>query len=125
MKGKIFNCCALIIGLLINLNGSVSAQKPEEYDIVVYGGTSAGISAAIQASRLGKTVLVIEPSNRIGGLTTGSIRMEPVFMVLGQSAAAAACMAIDKNILLQEVPYAELRTLLLSNKQRLENSWIK
>jgi hypothetical protein len=44
-----------------------------EYDIVVYGGTSAGISAAIQASRLGRTVVVIEPSQHVGGLTTGGL----------------------------------------------------
>tara|TARA_R110002020_G_scaffold63170_1_gene168611 strand:+ start:101 stop:1750 length:1650 start_codon:yes stop_codon:yes gene_type:complete len=48
------------------------AQK-KAYDIVVYGGTSAGISAAIQSSRMGKTVVLIEPTNRIGGLTTGGL----------------------------------------------------
>jgi len=52
----------------------------------------------------------------------GSIRMEPVFMVLGQSAAIAACHSIDKNIPLQEIPYADLKPLLLINKQRLDNS---
>jgi hypothetical protein len=49
----------------------VAAQK--EYDIIVYGGTSAGITAAIQSSRMGKTVLLIEPTNRLGGLTTGGL----------------------------------------------------
>ncbi len=49
----------------------------------------------------------------------GSIRMEPVFMVLGQSAAIAACMAIDKNISVQEIQYNELRPLLLEFKQQL------
>ena len=43
------------------------------YDIVVYGGTSSGIAAAIQASRMGKSVVLIEPSTRIGGLTTGGL----------------------------------------------------
>lgn len=42
-------------------------------DIIIYGGTSTGISAAIQASRMGKTVVLIEPTNRIGGLTTGGL----------------------------------------------------
>ena len=37
---------------------------------MVYGGTSSGITAAIQSSRLGKKVLLIEPGHRIGGLTT-------------------------------------------------------
>lgn len=43
------------------------------YDLVVYGGTSAGIAAAIQAKRMGKSVLLIESSTRIGGLTTGGL----------------------------------------------------
>ena len=52
---------------------SCSAPKQQIYDIVIYGGTSAGVSAAIQASRMGKTVLLIEPSTRLGGLTTGGL----------------------------------------------------
>jgi len=49
----------------------------------------------------------------------GSIRMEPVFMILGQSAAIAAAMAIDKNIPVQEVPYDELKKVLEEKKQVL------
>ena len=45
----------------------------KSYDIVVYGGTSSGIASAIQASRMGKSVVLIEPTNRIGGLTTGGL----------------------------------------------------
>lgn len=42
-------------------------------DVVIYGGTSAGISAAIQTARLGKSVILLEPSSRLGGLTTGGL----------------------------------------------------
>ncbi len=42
-------------------------------DVVVYGGTSAGIAAAVQVSRMGKSVVVIEPGIRPGGLTTGGL----------------------------------------------------
>jgi hypothetical protein len=42
-------------------------------DVVVYGGTSAGITAALQASRMGLSALVIEPSKHIGGLTTSGL----------------------------------------------------
>jgi hypothetical protein len=45
----------------------------------------------------------------------GSIRMEPVFMMLGQSGATAACLAIDAGIALQDLPYAELRKRLLAD----------
>lgn len=44
-----------------------------EYDVVVYGGTSAGITAAIQASRLGKSVILLEPSKYLGGLSTSGL----------------------------------------------------
>ncbi len=49
----------------------------------------------------------------------GSIRMEPVFMILGQSAGAAACIAIDDDVSVQDLDYAKLRTQLLADKQRL------
>lgn len=48
-------------------------QKTTNYDVVIYGGTSAGIASAIQSSRMGKSVVLIEPSNRLGGLTTGGL----------------------------------------------------
>ncbi len=52
----------------------------------------------------------------------GSIRMEPVFMILGQSAATAAMMAIDANLAVQDVPYAKLREHLLADGQILEHT---
>lgn len=51
----------------------------------------------------------------------GSIRMEPVFMVLGQSAAAAACLAIDEGLSVQEVEYDQLKPILLAGGQVLSN----
>jgi hypothetical protein len=51
----------------------------------------------------------------------GSIRMEPVFMILGQSAATAAALAIDGNLDVQDVPYATLRARLLEDGQVLEH----
>ena len=51
----------------------VPVQSAETTDVVVYGGTSSGIIAAIQAQRLGKSVVLIEPSRHLGGLTTGGL----------------------------------------------------
>lgn len=50
----------------------------------------------------------------------GSIRMEPVFMILGQSAATVAAMAIDRDVPVQQVPYEALREKLLQDGQVLE-----
>ena len=51
----------------------------------------------------------------------GSIRMEPVFMILAQSAATAAVMAIDGKLAVQDVPYEQLKKRLLEDGQVLVN----
>lgn len=63
----------LLSALLIAGIQTSYSQKVQQYDIVIYGGTSSGISAAIQSSRMNKKVLLIEPTDRIGGLTTGGL----------------------------------------------------
>lgn len=50
----------------------------------------------------------------------GSIRMEPVFMILGQSAAIAAGLALDQDVAVQRIPYPELRRRLLAAGQILQ-----
>ena len=50
----------------------------------------------------------------------GSIRMEPVFMILGQSAATAACIALDDGIPVQKVSYPKLAEQLKANGQRID-----
>lgn len=61
-----------------NQTGSESFQtlplkKKYKADVVVYGGTSAGIAAAVEVARMGKSVVLIEPGRRLGGLTTGGL----------------------------------------------------
>jgi hypothetical protein len=48
-----------------------------------------------------------------------SIRMEPVFMVLGQSAGTAAALALDRHTSVQELPYDVLEPVLLKDGQVL------
>jgi hypothetical protein len=50
-----------------------AADIPPQFDVVVYGGTSGGITAAIQTRRMGKTVVLIEPRRFLGGLTTSGL----------------------------------------------------
>ncbi len=45
----------------------------EDYDVVVYGGTSAGVTAAIQVARMGRSVLLIEPGRHLGAMTTSGL----------------------------------------------------
>ena len=42
-------------------------------DILVYGGTSGGVTAAVQAARAGKHVLLVEPGKHLGGMTSGGL----------------------------------------------------
>ncbi len=66
----------VLASLLTLLAHPLSAQKdkaPESYDVVVYGGVPCGIAAAITARREGASVLLIEPTKHIGGLSTSGI----------------------------------------------------
>ncbi len=65
----------IIVLTVILLITSVCSEEgnTKKYDVVIYGGTSGGISAAIQTSRMGKSVVLIEPTRRLGVLTTGGL----------------------------------------------------
>jgi hypothetical protein len=73
MRTKLFPSCVALIISFASLTGFAQQTPARQFDMVVYGGTSAGISAAVQASRMGKKVVVIEPGDRLGGLTTGGL----------------------------------------------------
>jgi hypothetical protein len=62
----------LILVSLIALS-TPTTYADQNYDVVIYGGTSAGIAAALQTSRMGKSVILIEPYHRVGGLTSGGL----------------------------------------------------
>ena len=62
----------------VDLNADLDAPpvpRPSEIeaDVVIYGGTSAGLAAAVAAHRRGLKGVIVEPSRRIGGLTTGGL----------------------------------------------------
>ncbi len=64
---------SIILVLLFCLLGTPRVRAEESYDIVIYGGTSAGVIAAVQAKRLGKSVIVVCPDEHLGGLTSGGL----------------------------------------------------
>ena len=53
-----------------------AAVRAADYDLVVYGGHSAGVIAAVQARRLGKSVVVVCPDRHLGGLSSGGLARE-------------------------------------------------
>lgn len=68
----------MLIAVIVNTRRDTNGQdKPaantDSADVVIYGGTSAGVAAAIQVSRMGHSVILIEPGKHIGGLTAGGL----------------------------------------------------
>ncbi len=51
----------------------LTAKAEQGYDVVIYGGTSAGVFAAYQVKKLGKSVVIIAPDGHIGGLSSGGL----------------------------------------------------
>ena len=62
-----------ILTLLSICACSPKQQEGEEADIIIYGGTSAAITAAVQAKKSGKSVIVVSPDNHLGGLSSGGL----------------------------------------------------
>lgn len=63
----------LIRAMSASLAQDANTASLETADVVIYGGTSAGIAAAVQVSRMGHSVVLIEPGKHIGGLTSGGL----------------------------------------------------
>ncbi len=59
----------VVLGFLL----AVFSWTAQAEDVVVYGGTAAGIVAAIQADRMGNSVVLLEPGKYLGGMTTGGL----------------------------------------------------
>ena len=55
--------------------GCASLFEEKPADIVVYGGTSAGVTAAVQAAKEGKSVVLIAPEGRLGAMSSAGLGM--------------------------------------------------
>jgi hypothetical protein len=65
--------CLLLDSSVSAAGQSTPITRNRVYDVLVYGGTSAGIMAAVEAKRLGKQVLLISPEAHLGGLTANGL----------------------------------------------------
>lgn len=63
----------LLFALLSAASHARAADDTETYDIVIYGGTSAAVTAAVQAREMGKSVIVVSPDKHLGGLSSGGL----------------------------------------------------
>jgi len=62
-------CLPLLRALFALLLTASLARAAESYDVVIYGGTSGAITAAIQAQRMGQTAIIVSPDKHLGGLS--------------------------------------------------------
>lgn len=59
--------------LLLIFSCQIKNQNTYESDLIIYGGTSAAITAAVQAKKMGKSVIVVSPDILLGGLSAGGL----------------------------------------------------
>jgi len=68
----------LLVSVLFAGNASGQKTKKHNYDICIYGGTSAGVIAAYTAAKLGKKVILIEPGRNLGGMSSGGLGLTDI-----------------------------------------------
>jgi len=91
--------------------GDIGVKVPKPYKISL---------GSILPKREECTNLIVPVCVSSSHIAFGSIRMEPVFMILGQSAATLASMAVEERKTIYEIPYNELREQLIKDGQVLE-----
>ncbi len=76
---KVVGRWAIVIAVLVagGLGGPIRGDE-QMHDVVIYGATAAGLTAAIQARRMDASVVVVEASGHVGGMTTGGLSSSDV-----------------------------------------------
>jgi len=64
---------SVLLGLSLVVQAVADSETTQPYDVIVYGGTSAGVVAAVQVARMGQSVVLVEPGRHLGGLTSGGL----------------------------------------------------
>lgn len=72
VRRPVLLCLALILSCTGRPVGQAS-EKVHEADVIVYGGTSSGVMAAVQVSRMGRSVILVSPDTHLGGMTSGGL----------------------------------------------------
>ncbi len=72
---RLYKCiiAAVIPFMLVSCKQSAGTRNTYHVEICIYGGTSSGVIAAFTAKMMGKSVVLIEPGNRLGGLSSGGL----------------------------------------------------
>jgi len=85
-------------GCLVGVKALAARHQQKLYDLVIYGGSSAGVTAAVQAARMGKTVVIVNPYGFLGGMTSSGLSAADVTNRASVSGLAREFfVAIGKN----------------------------
>ncbi|MFZ4629055.1 MAG: FAD-dependent oxidoreductase [Blastocatellia bacterium] len=60
----------VLLGLMVPV---VRGQQSRDYDLVIYGGTAAAVTAAVQARQMNRSVVIVSPDKHLGGLSSGGL----------------------------------------------------
>ena len=60
----------VLLGLMVPV---VRGQQSTDYDLVIYGGTAAAVTAAVQARQMNRSVVIVSPDKHLGGLSSGGL----------------------------------------------------
>ncbi|MBQ5366829.1 MAG: FAD-dependent oxidoreductase, partial [Thermoguttaceae bacterium] len=65
----------LLICFIVTVCATPNAVASDEgqYDVVVYGGTCAAVTCAVQVKKMGKSVVIVSPDKHLGGLSSGGL----------------------------------------------------
>jgi hypothetical protein len=63
----------LLLVLLAWMVPAVRGQQSRDYDLVIYGGTAAAVTAAVQARQMNRSVVIVSPDKHLGGLSSGGL----------------------------------------------------
>ena len=90
--------CGMVAGLIIGSLARAAELPPVACDVVVVGGGSAGICAAIQSARAGAKTVLIEAAHQVGGnTTTGGVNFPGLFHAWGRQVIAGAGWDVVTN----------------------------
>ena len=75
IKNTVLYCVAFLLITAMSCSNSENDGNEGVYeaDVIIYGGTSSAVIAAIQVAKMGKSVIVVSPDKHLGGLTASGL----------------------------------------------------
>ena len=66
-------CSTIFLFLVVLLHLGLQGKAEKQADVIVYGGTSAAVTAAVQVAKMGNSVIIVSPDKHLGGLSSSGL----------------------------------------------------